>query len=261
MRTLNVDVVVIGGGSTGCGAARDAAMRGFSVALVERADIAQGTSARFHGLLHSGGRYVVSDPESAVECRSENEIVKRIHPEAVEATGGLFLALEGDDEDFAEKFERGCVAAGLPHEAISPAAARRLEPRINPRTVRAVHVEDGTVDGWTMAWGAVRSAVEYGARVMRHTRVDGIELRGGHVAAVRCVDRKTGEETLIDTGFVINAAGPWVAQIAALMGVHDIDVVPGQGVMVATAHRVTSRVLNRMIKPGDGDILVPAHTV
>jgi glycerol-3-phosphate dehydrogenase len=261
VKTLNADVVVIGGGSTGCGIARDAAMRGFSAILVERGDIAQGTSARFHGLLHSGGRYVVSDPESAAECALENAIVKRIQPGAVEDTGGLFVALAGGDEAFEEKFLQGCAAVGLAHEEITPAAARRLEPRLSPAVTRAVKVEDGTVDGWTMTWGAVRSAVAYGARALRYTTVTGIELKGGRVAAVRCHDRKADEDVLIDAGFVINAAGPWVGQIAALVGIHDIDVVPGQGVMVAAAHRLSSRVLNRMAKPGDGDIMVPAHTV
>jgi glycerol-3-phosphate dehydrogenase len=261
VKTLNADLVVIGGGSTGCGVARDAAMRGFAVALVERADIAQGTSARFHGLLHSGGRYAVSDPESAAECAQENAIVKRIQPGAVEDTGGLFVALEGDEAAFGDKFLRGCAAAGVPHEEIAPAAALLLEPRLNPRLTRAVKVADGAIDGWAMAWGAIRSAVAYGARVMRYTEVNGIELRHGRVAAVRCRDRKAGQDILIETGFVINTTGPWVGQVAALMGIDDIDVVPGQGVMVGVAHRLASRVINRLTKPGDGDILVPAHTI
>ena len=62
MKRLDTDVVVIGGGSTGLGVVRDAAMRGYRAVLVERVDLGQGTTGRFHGLLHSGGRYVVSDP-------------------------------------------------------------------------------------------------------------------------------------------------------------------------------------------------------
>jgi glycerol-3-phosphate dehydrogenase len=261
MRTVSADVVVIGGGSTGCGVARDAAMRGFSVVLVERADIAQGTSGRFHGLLHSGARSAVTDPESARECAVENRAVRRIHPGAVEDTGGLFVALEDDDPDFGDRFVRACAATGLTHEEITPGEALRREPRLNPGTVRAVEVRDAAVDGWTMTWGAVRSAVAYGARVLRHTEVTGIELAGGRVTGVRCHDRRTDEEVVIDTGFLVNAAGPWVTAVAALMGLHDIEVAPAQGVMVAVGHRLTSRVLNRLAVPGDGDIMVPAQTV
>ncbi|MDR1119170.1 MAG: FAD-dependent oxidoreductase, partial [Bifidobacteriaceae bacterium] len=244
MKALSVDLVVVGAGSTGCGVARDAAMRGFSVVLVDRADVAQGTSGRFHGLLHSGARYAVTDPTSAKECAQENAIVKRIHAGAVEDTGGLFVGLEQDAPDFADRFLEGCRACGLLHEEITPAEAIRREPRLNPRTVRAVQVWDGAVDGWTMAWGAVRSAVEYGARLLRYTEVAAIELDGGRVARVRCRGRRDGEETLIDTGFLINAGGPWCNQITALMGIHDIEVAPAQGVMVAVGHRVTARVLN-----------------
>ena len=91
------DLVVIGGGATGVGVVRDAAMRGLSAILVERVDLAQGTTGRYHGLLHSGGRYVVSDPHSATECAEENAILKRIHPDAVECTGGLFVAVVMSD--------------------------------------------------------------------------------------------------------------------------------------------------------------------
>jgi glycerol-3-phosphate dehydrogenase len=67
-RRIQADVLVIGGGATGMGVAWDAALRGFDVVLVERGDLAEGTSGRFHGLLHSGGRYVVKDPVAAREC-------------------------------------------------------------------------------------------------------------------------------------------------------------------------------------------------
>ena len=62
---LGTDVLVIGGGATGAGVAWDAALRGLDVVLADRADLASGTSGRFHGLLHSGGRYVVKDPAAA----------------------------------------------------------------------------------------------------------------------------------------------------------------------------------------------------
>jgi glycerol-3-phosphate dehydrogenase len=64
MATLSTDVLVIGGGATGTGVAWDAALRGLDVVLADRADLAEGTSGRFHGLLHSGGRYAVKDPKA-----------------------------------------------------------------------------------------------------------------------------------------------------------------------------------------------------
>lgn len=88
------DVIVIGGGATGAGVARDAAMRGFKTLLIERGEIGSGTSGKYHGVLHSGGRYAVDDPESAKECIQENIILKKIARSAIDDTGGLFIILD-----------------------------------------------------------------------------------------------------------------------------------------------------------------------
>ncbi|EQD57557.1 FAD dependent oxidoreductase domain protein, partial [mine drainage metagenome] len=84
MTQLETEVLVIGGGSTGAGVAWDSALRGFHVTLVDRGDLATGTTGRFHGLLHSGGRYVVKDPSSARECAQENLILRRVAADCIE---------------------------------------------------------------------------------------------------------------------------------------------------------------------------------
>ncbi len=68
MKRIETEILVIGGGATGTGIAWDAALRGFRVIAVEKRDLAHGTTGRCHGLLHSGGRYVIKDPQSAAEC-------------------------------------------------------------------------------------------------------------------------------------------------------------------------------------------------
>ena len=92
--------VIIGGGATGCGVARDLVLRGFDVTLVEAGDLGSGTSSRFHGMLQSGARYVVSDTEYAAECMRERRIIAGLVPEAVEQTGGLFVSLPSDPKDY-----------------------------------------------------------------------------------------------------------------------------------------------------------------
>lgn len=261
MRKLAVDVVVIGGGSTGAGVVRDVAMRGYSTVLLERADLGQGTTGRFHGLLHSGGRYVVSDPLSATECAQENAILTRIQSNAIEATGGYFVTGPDDDPAFADKFLEGARATGVPAREISVAEALRNEPRLNPRILRAIEVHDGTVDGWQLVWGAANSAKAYGAEILTYHRVTKIDTTDGKVTAVRCTDLKNGEDVVIDCSFVLNCAGPWAGQIAAMAGAHPVDVIPGRGIMIAMNHRLVNRVVNRCIYPADGDILVPVHTV
>src|SRR3954471_3450981 len=129
MATLTTDVLVIGGGATGAGVAWDAALRGFDVILADRADLAEGTSGRFHGLLHSGGRYVVKDPVAADECVVENAILRRIIPDCIEDTGGLFVTTPDDDPAYADEFLAGAGRASMPAEEIPVAEALKLEPR------------------------------------------------------------------------------------------------------------------------------------
>lgn len=261
MRRLQADVVVIGGGSTGTGVVRDAAMRGYKAILVDKSDLGQGTTGRFHGLLHSGGRYVVSDPGSATECAEENAIITRIQPGAVEETGGLFVATPGDDPEYGDRFLAGAAATGVPAREIPVAEALRREPRLNPGIFRAIEVQDGSVDGWQLVWGAASSAIEHGGQVLTYHPVTRIEHDGDQVKAVFCYDQKGGEDVQIDCRFVLNCAGPWAEGITHMAGLPPVPVILGRGIMIAMNHRLVNSVVNRLIYPADGDILVPVHTV
>ena len=104
-----VDVLIVGGGATGAGIVRDLARRGLRCLLVEKGDLGTGTSGRYHGLLHSGGRYVVEDAPAARECIAENHVLRRIAPACIEDTGGWFVSTPDDPEDYVDRFaERLC---------------------------------------------------------------------------------------------------------------------------------------------------------
>ena len=77
-------MLIIGAGVTGSGLARDLSLRGIQCILVERRDFNAGASGGNHGLLHSGARYVVSDPQAAQECRKEGELLKRLAPHCID---------------------------------------------------------------------------------------------------------------------------------------------------------------------------------
>src|SRR5262245_44470461 len=130
---MTTDVLVIGGGATGAGVLRDLALRGIRAVLVEKGDLTHGTTGRYHGLLHSGGRYVVKDKASAHECAVENEILRRIMPHCLEDTGGFFVITPADDEAYAEPFLKGCAETGVAVNEIPMREALRREPRLNPR--------------------------------------------------------------------------------------------------------------------------------
>jgi glycerol-3-phosphate dehydrogenase len=258
---LRAEVVVIGGGATGAGVAWDAALRGFDVVLVERGDLGEGTSGRFHGLLHSGGRYVVKDPVAAEECVVENAILREVIPDCIEDTGGLFVTTPDDDPAYGDRFLAGCRTAKLPAEEIEVGEALRREPRLNPGIRRAFTVPDASIDAWKTVWSFARGAAAHGARILTYHRVTDLHVNDGSVTGVRVRNEQTGEDLDIDAGFVLNASGAWAAQILHMAGIEDVGVVPGKGIMIAMNHRLVDTVINRCTMPADGDILVPIRTV
>lgn len=260
MNTDSVQVVVIGGGVTGTGILRDLAMRGIPAVLVEQGGLANGTSSRFHGLLHSGARYAVVDREAARECLKENRILQRIAPNWVEPTGGIFVQLPGDDPDYAGRWVAACKEVGIIPEEIDVRELTKSNPALNSSITRAFKVPDGTVDGYQVIWGNVNSARRYGARVLTYSRVTAIHQSNGSVAGVELTSTLTGEKKLIECQMVINAAGPWAKEVAAMAGV-EVNVARDKGTLITFNHRLTNQVLNRLRPPGDGDIFVPHGTV
>jgi glycerol-3-phosphate dehydrogenase len=260
MEKLETQVVVIGGGATGTAVLRDLAMRGLDAMLFERGNLSDGTTGNFHGLLHSGGRYAVKDPEAAAECRHETQILRRIAPQAIEDTGGFFITLDEDDEAFLPGFLEGCAKVDIPTEVISGEEARRLEPVLSPKVRQAVIVPDGSIDGWGLCTGNVASAKEHGnVRVFLYTPVTALLREGDRVVGVKAVDQSSGEEYIVHAEYVVSASGPWAAKVAALGNVK-IGMSLSRGTMVVLDGRPLKRVINRCRYPSDGDIIVPVGT-
>jgi glycerol-3-phosphate dehydrogenase len=258
--SLETEVLVIGGGSTGAGVVRDAAMRGFKTVLVERRDLADGTTGRYHGLLHSGGRYAVKDPLAAEECVAENAILRRIASDCIENTGGLFVSTPWDDPAFGDTFLEGCRATGVPVQEIPVAEVLRREPRLHSGISRAFAVPDAALDPWKLVWGCARSAQQHGAEILLYHRVVALERDGRRVTGAVLRNELTGEELRMRAEIVVNAAGAWAGQIAELAGGR-VNVLPGKGIMIAMNHRLVNTVINRCKPPADGDIIVPIRTV
>jgi glycerol-3-phosphate dehydrogenase len=259
--TLKTEVLVIGGGATGAGVAWDCALRGYDTILAERKDLAEGTSGRFHGLLHSGGRYAVKDPDAAVECIEENVILRRIAADCIEDTGGLFVTTPDDDPAYGDKFLEGCAKTGVPTEEIPVAEALRMEPRLNPGIKRAFTVPDAGIDAWKTVWALANAAKSRGARVLTYHRVVDLLRDGDRVVGARLHDERSGEDVTVEAAFVLNASGAWAGQIAEMARIEGVEIIPGKGIMIAMNHRLVNTVINRCTMPADGDILVPIRTV
>jgi len=243
-------VVVVGGGVTGVGVARDLALRGVDVTLLERDAIAAGTSGRMHGLLHSGARYAVGDPRSARECRRESQTLREIASHCVTDTGGLFVSLP-EDPAHVDTLVEACRAAEIPTTVWGGDRAREAEPRLSPEVKRAVQVPDGVVHPVRLCLATALAAERAGATVRTGVEVESLATVGGHVQGVDLAD---GERVTAD--HVVNAAGPWAGRLAATAGV-EFSLAPSKGVMVVLDGPPVERVLNRCRPRNEGDIVVP----
>ena len=260
MNTREFDVIILGGGITGAGTQRDCAMRGLRTLLIERSDIATGATGRNHGLLHSGARYAVNDPESAAECIKENQILRRIAPHCIEETDGLFITLPEDDLGYQQTFVDACRRAGIGAEIIDPDLARRLEPSVNPALTGAVRVPDGSVDPFRLCAANMLDAKLHGGQVRLYTEVTGFIREGDAVIGVHTRNLRTGETADYYAPVVVNACGIWGQHIAEMAGVK-IGMYPSKGALLIFAHRINQMVINRCRKPSNADILVPGDTV
>ena len=213
--------------------------------LVEKSDLGSGTSGRYHGLLHSGGRYVVTDPAAAHECIVENAIVRRIAPACVEDTGGYFVATPEDPDDFGDAFAAACAASSVPVDEVSTAAVRAREPALNPALKRAFRVRDAVVEPWQLIEANVVDGRSRGG--------DALAVPPGRRdAAVRRPDprgrrrRRARRERSAPSHprIVVSAAGAWAGRVAALAGA-ELAMSPGKGTMLIFNQRMTDTVVNR----------------
>lgn len=257
---MDTRVLIIGGGATGTALARDLALRGVPCVLVEQDDINAGASGRNHGLLHSGARYAANDTEAAVECRTEGEILKRVASRCIQDTGGYFAAVAGDDERYIADFPGFCRRSGIDVRAVDVAEARQLEPALSPATVAVYEVPDASVDPFRLSLESMAQACRLGAGLLRHTRVTAFEREGGRIRAVQVRDTRTGREQRIGVEQVVNTAGAWAREVALLAGA-PLEMLYSKGTLLVTHGRMARRVINRLRKPGDADILMPGGTV
>lgn len=259
-RPLSVDALVIGGGATGAGLLRDLARRGLRTLLVEKGDLGSGTSGRYHGVLHSGGRYVVEDAAAARECIVENRVLRRIAPACIEDTGGYFVATPDDPDEYIDRFAEACGAAGVPCDDVPIAQLLAREPALNPAIRRSFRVPDAALEPWQLIHANIADARSRGADAWPYHRVVAMNRSGGRILGVDVVDERSGSLTSVLPKIVVSAAGAWAGQVAGLAGVR-LPMSPGKGVMLVFNQRMTDTVINRCHKPDDGDIMVPVHSV
>jgi glycerol-3-phosphate dehydrogenase len=246
-------VLVVGGGATGAGVARDLALRGVDVTLAERGGLGSGTSGRSHGLLHSGARYAEADRIGAEECIAENQILREVAGECIRDTGGLFLQLERDDPAYFDEKRAACEEVGIETELLDEAAVRETVPDLASTVERAMWVPDAVIYPSRLVAANAADAADHGAAIHPHAPLRDLRVEDGRVTAAHLGGSVDG---WVDPDYVVNAAGAWAGSVAAMAGL-DVEMAPARGVMVSVDYGDVDPVLNRCRDPDDGDIVIP----
>ncbi|MCS6916041.1 MAG: glycerol-3-phosphate dehydrogenase/oxidase [Myxococcales bacterium] len=260
------DVLVIGGGITGAGVARDAALRGLRVALVDKGDFAGGTSSKSSKLIHGGLRYLQQYEFGLVfEAVRERTQLLRLAPHLVRPQRFLFPAYRGQ---YPGLLTLGC---GLwVYEALSwfssPARHRsyrqrqllELEPGLRAEGLRGGMVYfDSVTDDARLTLENLLDARDHGAVILSYARVTGL-LRSGVVRGAVVEDALgSGVSTVVRARLTVNATGPWSDQLLALGGRRGQPLLrPTKGVhVVVAAERLPLRHAVVMIAPQDGRVV------
>jgi len=238
------DLVIIGGGITGAGIARDAAMRGLSVALLEKGDFAAGTSSKSSKMIHGGLRYLKQFQIRLVrESLREREVLLKTAPHLVHPFPYILPVYEGGPNSRLQ-LKVGLVAYDLlagsrrveHHTMLSVDDVLKIEPTLRRDGLRGgFRYFDCLVDDGRLTLAIIRSAASHGAAVISYAEVTDLERDEDRVTGVRFHDRLGGRSGAIEARVVINATGPWTDELRAKGGAPPI-LRPTKGIHLTLAH-------------------------
>jgi len=238
------DVIVIGGGVTGAGVARDLSLRGLSVLLLEKGDWGAGTSGASTWMIHGGLRYLEYDWDTTrLSCQDAGHIVT-IARNIVYRVVFLVPVLPHDENNIErvdtamEVYDRfQPLKKAHPHVRLTADEARQVEPGLTADMVGAVTIEEWGVDPHRLVFANVQDAVAHGARALNHTRVVDLLRDAGSVIGVR-YRTADGTTTEARARVVVNAAGPWVPEVSRMAGT-EVQLRPAKGIHIVYPHRIS----------------------
>ncbi len=258
------DLLVLGGGITGAGIALDAALRGLSVALIDRGDFAGGTSSASSKLVHGGLRYLEhGDFHLVHEALAERRLLLHNAPHLVRPLEFLIPFYAGSRVArwqwrlaltlYDLLAGRGNLARSRP---LDQARIRREFPTLRPEGLRGGAVYfDAQMDDARLCIEVMRTASLQGACVANYVEAAGFLTEGGRIAGVRAVDRLTGGEFAIRARQVVNATGPWIDAVCRMAGdSHGPYLQPTKGVHIIVPNRMPLGIAMLLLHPADGRV-------
>ena len=215
------DLLVVGGGIVGSGVARDAAMRGLRVSLVEQHDFAAGTSSRSSRLLHGGLRYLAQGHVGLVhEASVEKKTIHHIAPHLGEPLGFVFPAYRGEGPPMwqlrigVKLYDLLCGGRNFqPSRGFSREKTQQMVPALKAENLRgSVRYFDALTNDARLVIDTLRSAAKHGATVLNYTRFLDAR-RSGATWECTIEDRATGARHDVRARTVVNATGPWADRL------------------------------------------------
>jgi glycerol-3-phosphate dehydrogenase len=234
------DILVVGGGISGAGAAMAAARRGYKTILLEKGDFASGTSSRSSKMIHGGLRYLQQMNISLVrESLSEREILLQIAPHQVYPQEYVYPVYEYSKNN---KFEIKIGLIGYDllagsrqighHRMLSPARLAKLEPEINQKEMTGAFIYyDCLVDDGRLTLAALQSAASMGAAIANYTEIKSCVINDGYVK-VEVEDIISGKTFPVKSRMLINATGPWTDRMRHKLQKSDKLLRPTKGIHI-----------------------------
>lgn len=238
------DAIVVGGGLTGAGIARDLALRGVSVLLLEKEDWGGGAST---WMLHGGPRSLEVDWDAAQLAMQERAHLVGTAPHLVRRHAMLVPVLTGE--------RLPALPGQVPHMRVPGSEARRLEPGLSPHVIEALVLEEWSVDPLRLAWANVLDAVRSGAAAHNHARVEAVQREGSRVVGVR-YRAPDGSRMDVTARMVVNAAGPWAPEVATLAGV-EVPLRVARAVHVVYDRQLSGVAISAEAVDGGEVVLLP----
>lgn len=244
------DAIVIGGGVNGCGTARDLALRGLKVALVEKGDFSMGTSWASSGFIHGGIRYLLSDFFTTKKSCLDSGFIRQIAPHLVFRVPLLYPVFA--DEGFEGRFRLEAANAlfslydtlqplkgGKPHSRVDGREVYEIEPHLRPGCIGAVVTDEWGIDVPRLCTLNAVDAARRGADVRSWTKVERVRRDGRRVTGVDVLDTLTGRRETLHADVVVNCAGVWGPALSAGIDC-GYKLRPSKGVHLVLDRRISN---------------------
>jgi glycerol-3-phosphate dehydrogenase len=259
-RQQQFDVVVIGAGATGCAVARDAALRGLKVLLLDRGDIASGTSSGSSRMIHGGLRYLMRGQLGLVRvCLNERTTLCHLAPHLVRrAPFVIALSRPGWREKYPVRFGLALArwlsdGAEAPSQVIDHAGLEKMLPAMATENLfGGLQFEDCVTRDGRLCLEVALGARDAGATIATYVEVLGIQLDDGRAVGVRIRDRLDGEEASLACRSIVQTLGPWTGALSVGGQGDAPKVAPARGTHVAVPAFIPADTVLAALHPVDG---------